>query len=173
DFTVTQDKDKDKVLLAWHTDYEADNLGFNVYRESRGTRVKMNKALIAGTALQSKHKDKEQERSSGHTYRFRDKLDSSNAFTQFYLEDVDIAGHKTLHGPVSATAGTINEAANATPLPGLGANGSAIESPAGYGVVRSVALPAPSDKQIKQQQDNAADQGLKIYVTQEGWYRLT
>ncbi|HKS22402.1 MAG TPA: C25 family cysteine peptidase, partial [Thermoanaerobaculia bacterium] len=170
EFNVKQDKNK--VLLTWRTDFEADNLGFNVYRESGGQRVKMNKALIAGTALQSKHKDKEQERSSGHTYRFRDNVDSS-AFTQFWLEDVDIAGHKTMHGPVSATAGTVDAPTNATPLPGLGANGNAIESPAGYGVVRSVALPTPSDKQIKQQQDNAADQGLKIYVTQEGWYRLT
>jgi hypothetical protein len=62
---------------------------------------------------------------------------------------------------------------NVVPLPGLGANGSVLESPPGYGVVRSSALPPATDKQVKQQQDLAADPGLKIYVAQEGWYRVT
>src|SRR5207302_9176161 len=52
DFTVTQDKQK--VLIAWHTDYESDNLGFNLYRDSGGQKTKINKNLIAGTALQTK-----------------------------------------------------------------------------------------------------------------------
>jgi len=60
-----------------------------------------------------------------------------------------------------------------TPLPGLGASGSVFESPAGCGVVRSVALPTATDKQFRQQQDLAATPGLKIYVAQEGWYRVT
>jgi len=171
DFSATQDK-KD-VLLTWRTDYESDNLGFNVYRDAGGQRVKVNKALIAGTALLTKHKDDTKGGSAGHTYRLRDKLDSANGFVQYWLEDVDIAGHHTTHGPVSPVAGAVNQPANATPLPGLGANGAIIDSPLGYGVVRSVALPAPDDKQVRQQQDLAADQGLKIYVTQEGWYRVT
>ncbi|HEV2722470.1 MAG TPA: C25 family cysteine peptidase [Thermoanaerobaculia bacterium] len=171
EFSATQDK-KD-VLLTWRTDFESDNLGFNVYRDAGGQRVKINKSLIAGTAMLTKHKDDQNGNSAGHTYRLRDKLDSANGFVQYFLEDVDIAGRRTMHGPVSPVAGTVNEPANATPLPGLGANGAVIDSPLGYGVVRSVALPAPTDKQVKQQLDLAADQGLKIYVTQEGWYRVT
>ncbi|HEV2722846.1 MAG TPA: hypothetical protein VG323_22670, partial [Thermoanaerobaculia bacterium] len=76
----------------------------------------------------------------------------------------------TIAVPVAAIVGP---PPNSTPLPGLGSIGAVIDSPLGYGVVRSVALPAPTDKQVKQQQDNAADLGLKIYVTQEGWYRVT
>jgi uncharacterized repeat protein (TIGR01451 family) len=170
DFTVTQDKDK--IQVAWQTSFESDNLGFNVYRDVGGQRVKVNKALIAGTALQSKHRD-DSGSTAAHTYRLRDKLDSPNAFVQYWLEDVDTKGVRTMHGPVSPINGIVGQPPNVVPLPGLGANGSVLESPAGYGVVRSTDLPVPTDKQLKQQQSLAADQGLKIYVAQEGWYRLT
>ena len=169
DFTVTQDKNK--VQIAWQTSFESDNLGFNLYRDSGGQRVKINKGLIAGTALQSKHQD--DGHGAAHTYRFRDTLDAPTAFVQYWLEDVDTKGVRTMHGPVSPVAGTVNQPANATPLPGLGANGSVFESPAGYGVVRPAALPPADDKQLRQQQSLAADQGLKIYVAREGWYRVT
>jgi hypothetical protein len=53
------------------------------------------------------------------------------------------------------------------------ASGSVIESPAGCGVVRSATLAAATDKQIRQQYDLAANQALKIYVTDEGWQRVT
>jgi hypothetical protein len=82
----------------------------------------------------------------------------------------DAAGVRRLHAPVPNIVGPPPDT---IPLPGLGANGSVFASPAGYGVVRSAALPAPADRQFKQQQDLAADPGLKIYVAQEGWYRLT
>jgi uncharacterized repeat protein (TIGR01451 family) len=171
DFTVTQEREK--ALITWHTSFESDNLGFNIWRESGGQRVKVNKSLIAGSALISKHHDDDHERGPSHTYRFRDKLDSPNAFVQYWLEDVDIAGHHTMHGPVSPVAGAVSQPANTTPLPGLGANGSVVESPAGYGVVRPNALGAPSERQLKQQADLAGEPGLKIYVAQEGWYRVT
>jgi hypothetical protein len=65
------------------------------------------------------------------------------------------------------------QAAAATTLPGLGAHGSVIESPAGCGVIRSAVLGPSTDKQIRQQYDLAASAGLKIYVTEEGWQRVT
>ena len=62
---------------------------------------------------------------------------------------------------------------NQIPLPGLGVVGSVIESPAGCGVLRPVTLGTPTPQQLKKQSELAADLGLKIYVTQEGWYRVT
>ena len=38
-------------MLTWKTGGEAHNLGFNVYREQNGNRVRMNASLIAGSAL--------------------------------------------------------------------------------------------------------------------------
>ena len=40
-----------RVLLTWKTGGEAHNLGFNVYREQNGNRVRMNSSMIAGSAL--------------------------------------------------------------------------------------------------------------------------
>ena len=39
------------VYLNWDTGYEADNLGFNLYRESGGRRHLVSRSLIAGSGL--------------------------------------------------------------------------------------------------------------------------
>jgi len=41
------------VLVAWKTGYEVDNLGFDLYRELNGDRIKVNTAPIKGTGLQA------------------------------------------------------------------------------------------------------------------------
>jgi hypothetical protein len=76
----------------------------------------------------------------------------------------------TIAAPVAAIVGP---PPNQIPLPGLGVVGSVIESPAGCGVLRPVTLGTPTSQQLKKQSELAADFGLKIYVTQEGWYRVT
>jgi len=157
---------KDKVLVTWQTDFESDNLGFDLYRELDGVRTKINRKLIAGSALRSRKDD----RRAGYSYRFRDKLPSANALAQYWLEDVDLNGTRTLHGPVSPLAGILPGGDDSPPLAGLGSNGSVLQSPAGVGVLQSLALPAGS---TKTQLDLAADAGLRIYVAQEGWYRVT
>jgi hypothetical protein len=83
-----------KVALIWTTGDETDNLGFNIYRaESKdGEYVKINGSLIAtkvGSGL-------------GASYEFTDS-DVKNQKAYYYkLEDVDINGVKTMHGPVKA-----------------------------------------------------------------------
>ncbi|HXH42060.1 MAG TPA: C25 family cysteine peptidase [Thermoanaerobaculia bacterium] len=166
DFTVTQDKGN--VQIAWQTSYEFDNLGFNIYREVAGQQTKVNKQLIAGTALRSKRHDSE----AGHAYRYNDKLDEGT-FAQYWLEDVDTAGRHTKHGPVSPVAGTVSSPPNTAPLAGLGANGFVFTSPDGFGAAHATEQETATPAQYKQQLVLAADNGLKIYVSQEGWYRLT
>jgi uncharacterized repeat protein (TIGR01451 family) len=166
DFTVTQEKKN--VQIAWQTSFESDNLGFNLYREVAGQQTKINKYLIAGTALISRKHDGE----SGHVYRYNDKADEGT-FAQYWLEDVDTAGRHTMHGPVSAIAGFVPDPANTIPLPGLGANGQVFASPDGFGAAHATSPEPATPAQYKQQLVLAADNGLKIYVSQEGWYRFT
>ncbi len=81
------------VVLAWETGTEIDNAGFNLYRATAegGPYAKVNGALIAA----------EGDPVSGAGYSFLDKGLSPG--TYFYkLEDVDLTGTTTLHGPVSA-----------------------------------------------------------------------
>ena len=167
DFSVTQEKKN--VSISWQTSFESDNLGFNIYRDISGQRTKINNHLIAGTALTSKNHDAE----AGQAYRTSDKLDDATAFVQYWLEDVDTKGVHTMHGPVSPVGGPPSGPPNTTPLPGLGAGGVEIATPDGFGAARATAQEPASAAQYKQQLDLAADNGLKIYVTQEGWYRLT
>ena len=76
----------------------------------------------------------------------------------------------TIAAPVAAIVGP---PPNQIPLPGLGVAGSVVESPAGCGVLRPATLGAATAQQFRKQSELAADFGLKIYVTQEGWYRVT
>lgn len=83
-----------KVTLQWVTESEIDNAGFNIYRaEAGGEYVKINDTIIAAQGSST----------TGATYEFVDK-DVQNRETYSYkLEDVDINGTATQHGPVTAT----------------------------------------------------------------------
>jgi uncharacterized repeat protein (TIGR01451 family) len=166
DFSVTQDKKN--VSISWQTSYESDNLGFNVYRDIGPQRVKVNKHLIAGTALQSKEHDSE----AGHVYRLGDNLDEGT-FAQYWLEDVDTAGKHTMHGPVSPVNGAPSGPPNTTTLAGLGANGDVFASPDGFGAAHSTEQGKATKAQYDKQLDLAGAPGLRIYVSKEGWYRVT
>jgi len=86
----------DTIILEWSTESEIDNMGFNLYRsetENGQYTTKINASLISaqGSALQ------------GASYEFVDK-DVKNRKTYWYkLEDVDVNGTSTMHGPISAT----------------------------------------------------------------------
>jgi uncharacterized repeat protein (TIGR01451 family) len=166
-FEVTQSKDQ--VLITWETSFESNNLGFNVWREQGGARTKVNKSMIAGSAFVTKRAVLVSDRS----YRLRDKLDSS-AFVQYWLEDVDTSGVTTLHGPVSPvpSSGTL-EAANVESLAELGQDGNILQSAPGVGVLRPVTLGSVTAAQTTVQRELAADAGLKIRVTRQGWHRIT
>jgi hypothetical protein len=85
----------DRVKIKWSTETEIDNAGFNILRsESQsGPFAKINDSLIPakGSATQ------------GASYEFVD-IDVQNRKTYYYkLEDIDLNGESTMHGPVSAT----------------------------------------------------------------------
>src|SRR6185503_5929406 len=41
----------DGVLIEWRTDYELNNVGFYLYREQAGGRVRLNNSIVPGSAL--------------------------------------------------------------------------------------------------------------------------
>ncbi|HEV7425531.1 MAG TPA: C25 family cysteine peptidase [Thermoanaerobaculia bacterium] len=160
------------VLLQWHTSFENDNLGFNIYRTADGTRVKINEHLIAGTAFITKGHPK-----SGHSYRFTDKLPSANSFAQYSLEDVDTHGKSKMNGPYSTrlvpnSDPSFNQPASPT-LSNLAVSDPLLMPASGIGAIQPWTLPAPTAAQTTQQQDIANSTALKISITKEGWYRLT
>lgn len=84
-----------KTILKWTTDSEIDNAGFNIYRADfkGGPFTQINTELIPaqGSPMQ------------GTSYEYQD-AGLQNRKTYFYeLEDIDLNGNSTMHGPVSAT----------------------------------------------------------------------
>lgn len=82
------------VLVTWRTGGEVRNLGFNVYRDQNGRRLRVNPSLIAGSSLMMRRAES---RHSGKSYAWFDRGAAANSY---WLEDVDLNGTRTLHGPI-------------------------------------------------------------------------
>jgi hypothetical protein len=84
-----------QVVIYWTTASEVDNVGFNIYRaESKnGKYDKINNSLIPaeGSPIE------------GTTYDFIDSEVQNRRIYYYQLEDIDVYGKSTFHGPVSAT----------------------------------------------------------------------
>ena len=79
------------VRIDWTTLAEVDNAGFNIYRNAGATFTQVNGAFISAAGIDG----------SGATYSF---TDTANTDGSYFLEDIDLNGTRTLHGPVSASA---------------------------------------------------------------------
>jgi len=92
--SFTAEPDAGGVTLAWETAAEIDNAGFNLYRAAApdGPYTKVNSALIAAQGSPA----------SGASYSFVDEGLAPGTYT-YKLEDVDLNGVATLHGPFSTT----------------------------------------------------------------------
>jgi uncharacterized repeat protein (TIGR01451 family) len=159
------------ALLSWKTGGETRNLGFNVYREVNGQRVRLNSSLIAGSALIMRHA---LEQHGAKTYAWMDRSAGANNGL-YWLEDVDLNGTRTFHGPISPQNDwaaqsvprtlMIEELNSTEAVPG---NSSASE------IVESVAQVSSGTPQQHQAQFQlASNSAVKIYVQHEGWYRVT
>ena len=169
-----------RVVLLWKTGTEVHNLGFNIYREQAGERVRLNSSLIAGSALLMKGA---LPKHSGRTYTW---IDSSAGAgnSPYWLEGVDVNGTRILHGPVSATASAsspIASRANATPSVMLSHLNQSQPAASVDGISHRVentsqnssSTTSPTTAQQQKQFALAAHSAIKIYVKHEGWYRVT
>lgn len=91
-FTVTPDHKQN--IINWSTASETDNAGFNIYRSSseNGDYMKINDELIPAEGSPTE----------GALYEFTDTTVQNRKKYWYKLEDVDMNGTVTVHGPVSA-----------------------------------------------------------------------
>ena len=80
------------VKVDWETASEINNLGFNLYRSTKkeGRYTKLNKSLIPGLISSP----------SGKSYTHLDKNVRKGKLYYYKLEDIDLSGKRTMHGPV-------------------------------------------------------------------------
>lgn len=96
--SFTAEKQGDGVLLRWETGWEVDNLGFHIYREQDGRRVRITPPLIAGGALIDGSLSGNEDMS--RHYVWWDEPSTGEGPVRYWLEDVDLNGKRSLHGPV-------------------------------------------------------------------------
>jgi uncharacterized repeat protein (TIGR01451 family) len=161
-----------RVILTWKTGGEAHNLGFNVYRELNGNRVRTNPSIIAGSALLMSGA---LPRHSGRTYSWIDPSVGA-AGAAYWLEDIDVNGTRTMHGPVSAE--TVLQpggeaTAAATWMFSQLNQATSPDSEQSHAIETVPLVSAPTSGQTQKQFELAAHAGIKIFVRHEGWYRVT
>jgi uncharacterized repeat protein (TIGR01451 family) len=173
DKTAANQTGTNRVAIFWKTGAEVHNLGFNVYREQNGERLRLNPSLIAGSALLMsgalpKH--------SGKTYAW---IDSSSGAGNgaYWLEDVDVNGTRTMHGPVTADSSQSTEEtipATALMFNQLNQAQSAAASEQGSHPVENVVRSFKATASQRQTQfELAARPAVKLFVMHEGWHRIT
>lgn len=169
------------VVLEWHTREEIRNLGFQVYREDASGKHRLNPSLIAGAALFVRGA---QPQHGAKTYRWLDPAGNSEA--SYWLEDVDLNGTRTMHGPARLEAGALAAAGQST---GTASQGIAQSSNAtlltqmnhmvtqsGAPAARAVVTPRPIVPVLGPGMVRVSLEempAVKISVTEEGWYRAT
>lgn len=158
-----------RAVLTWKTGGEAHNLGFNIYRDLNGTKVRMNPSVIAGSALLMKGA---LPKHSGKSYAWMDPSAPVSG-ASYWLEDIDINGTRTMHGPVLVSISTssdmtvpearmLNQMNQAQP-PAPGSQESHIVE--GFAQVSK-----PATAQLQKQFELAAHPAVKIFVQHEGWH---
>src|SRR5439155_19851632 len=124
------------VELHWRTSYEVDHLGFNVYREEQGQRVRITPSLIAGLALKGRAGTV---LAAGQSYSWWDVLPQSSAPPRYWLEEIDPQGHRTWHGPIDVKSAKGHHLASESEryrsvlLTRLGRNKASVTAVAWYG----------------------------------------
>ncbi len=165
--SLTAEASTQGVIVRWKTGGELNNLGFNVYREQNGTRVRMNSTLVAGSALtMSGYLEKH----AGKSYAWVDP--AGTPASTYWLEDLDLNGERSMHGPVTASLTAQSSKAVSSPMMSEFASAAAKVSSASNFVQSAPRAVAAVNAQNDQQFDLAARPAVKIMVDHEGWYRV-
>jgi len=77
------------VLVRWRTGTEVETLGFNIFRQVRGKRVKLNRHLLPARGS-----------ITGASYSYVDRRAPTRGALRYWLQVVDIDGSRTWRGPV-------------------------------------------------------------------------
>lgn len=162
------------VLLSWNSGGEMHNLGYNVYRDIGGAKVQVNPSLIAGSALLMREV---LEQHAAKTYGWLDRSPVSGGV--YWLEDVDLNGTRTMHGPVTVESASSSSApqifARTTTMRDLAKSNLAFVPGSGSEshIRETVVTPRSSQSTLNVGFQLAAHPAVKIFVDHEGWYHVT
>ncbi len=161
-----------QVALRWQSGYEADNLGYNLYIEQGGERIRLNSEIVGGSALLA---GSGTPLTAGNSYVWQDLLPDSHDFTHYWLESVNLQGRSTWHGPILADLASaetgIRPIGRSRLLSRLGRVKEVALESSNAREVRAP-LPALTPEKLDQQWSLAGKSAVKIESSEEGWYRV-
>ena len=88
--------------IEFKTAREVSSLGFNLYREQNGERVRLNSSLLAGTARLAGPKT---EFTAGQVHTWWDVPPAGATGVRILVEEVDVNGQRTMYGPARPEPG--------------------------------------------------------------------
>jgi subtilisin-like proprotein convertase family protein len=160
-----------QVFTEWKTGFEVDNLGFNVYREEGGKRTRINQQPIAGSALLAGGKTV---LTAGESYVWSDTLSATQG-VQYWLEDLDLKGRSTMHGPfaIRYALGKSPTLARSQLIAKLNAQNGVQANSQGSTVKPRVASSGQAvQNQSAEQTPLPSQQAVKLSIKREGIYRI-
>jgi hypothetical protein len=171
--SITVTNIQNNTLIQWRTGYEIDNLGFNIYREVGGQRIKLNASLVTGSAL--KGAGGASPAGAGYTW-FDDSLPTEKV--RYWLEDVDLNGISTWHGPVIPVAARVGQVlpipARSALLSEIGRSGADAAHLGGTaGSILSRQPSQTSKSAFDTQRWLSSMPAAKLPVRNDSWYRVS
>ena len=159
------------VFLNWQTGFEAENLGFNIYRDVDGQRTLVNPDIIAGSALIAGTATRLE---AGQSYGWWDSS-GTNRNAQYWIEEIDLSGLRTMHGPfgVRHVGGKPPRESQAELLSQVGRGEPRVRQlPLSHDPGRGGSI-SPQAAIMAVAPNLAAMPALKMTIREEGWYRVT
>ena len=164
------------VQLKWRTSHEVDHLGFHVYREQNGQLLRVTPSIVAGSALLARGRT---ELTAGQRYSWWDVLPTGGGPLQYWLEEIDLHGKRTWHGPIAVTSAKGHrdlakpEQVRSVLLSKLGRGKHKGRLPgAPWQGAADAVTQTPTAAQLAMQAQLAAGPAIKLGVSAEGWYRV-
>ncbi len=161
------------VRLRWQTGYEAENLGFNIYREDpNGKLTRLTPNVIAGSAFMVRRGTP---LTAGLSYSWSDPEPGNAQMVRYWLEDLDLNGERTWHGPYgiedSQTLSPSSGNASSITINALNAQQEQGETYQTTGQVERTARLKLAG--VGKQADLAGGPAVKLSVRREAWYRVS
>jgi hypothetical protein len=164
------------VQLKWRTSHEVDHLGFYVYREQAGQLLRVTPSIVAGSALLARGRT---ELTAGQRYSWWDVLPANSGPLKYWLEEIDLHGQRTWHGPIAVTSAKGRrdiakpEQVRSVLLSKLGRSKHKGRLPgAPWQGATDAATQTSTVAQLEMQTQLAAGPAIKLGVSAEGWYRV-
>jgi uncharacterized repeat protein (TIGR01451 family) len=162
------------VILEWRTHEESRNIGFHIYREDASGRTRLDPSLIAGSALLLRGGRPQH---AAKVYRWIDPHPVRDG--AYWIEDVDINGTRSTHGPAYVESPSAEVAATLASAPSsalLSSQRASSVSPSSANPSPALTVPRPILPVLPSGLPRliiADHQAVKISVAQEGWYHVS